>query len=96
MFITWQRAQAALEQQVAPAIRGHGGDVRIVSVSEAGQIVVEFLGACAACPLKPVTFGTAVQIVLERVEGVTSVRCDSVRVSPHAIRRMRDMMQRTP
>lgn len=89
--ITFERAQAILEQKVRPAIRGHAGDVHVVSVTEQGDVTVEFSGACSACPLRPVTFGTAVLPAFEGVPGVGQVVCESVRMSPHAMRRMASM-----
>ena len=91
--LTLAEAQEVLDRWVRPAIHGHAGDVHVVSVSETGDVVVEFEGACRACPLKPVTLGTAVQPAFEGVPGFRSVRCESVNVSSHAMRRMAEMMR---
>ena len=94
--ISLSEAQAVLDDWVRPAVRGHGGDVRVVDVSAQGDVTVEFSGACQACPLRPVTFGTAIQPAFDSVAGVRSVRCESVRISPHAVRRMAEMMRPAP
>jgi len=91
--ITRDEAEAILDRHVRPAIRGHAGDIRLVDIGGQGEITVEFSGACEACPLRPVTFATAVQPAFRGIAGVAGVRCESVRVSPHAMRRMADMMQ---
>lgn len=87
-----ERAEAVLERWVRPAIRGHGGDVSVADVTMEGDVIVEFSGACAACPLRAVTFVTAVERAFDGVPGVRSVRCESVRVSRFALRRMRELM----
>jgi Fe-S cluster biogenesis protein NfuA len=88
------RAEAILEDRVRGAIRGHGGDIHIIDISEQGDITVEFAGACRACPLRPVTFGTAVLPAFDGIAGVRSVRCDSIRVSSHAVRRLAQLFGR--
>jgi Fe-S cluster biogenesis protein NfuA len=90
---TVAQAESILARHVRPAIRGHGGDVHVLSVSEQGEVHVEFSGACSACPLRPVTFGTAVLPAFEGIPGISSVHCDSVRVSPHAMRRIAALMR---
>jgi Fe-S cluster biogenesis protein NfuA len=91
--VTVAQAQDILDRWVRPAARGHGGDVRVVEVSPDGEVLVEFAGACLCCPLQAVTFGTAVQPAFDGAAGVREVRCNSVRVSPHALRRIREMMR---
>jgi Fe-S cluster biogenesis protein NfuA len=90
--VTLEAAKAALEEWARPATRSHAGDVHIASVSELGVVTVEFSGACRACPLQPVTFATAVLPAFDKLSGVADVRCETVRVSPHAMRRMRALM----
>jgi Fe-S cluster biogenesis protein NfuA len=92
-IINRDEAEAILDRRVRPAIRGHAGDIRLVDISDQGEIAVEFSGACQACPLRPVTFATAVQPAFSGIAGVAGVRCESVRMSPHAMRRMAQMMQ---
>jgi Fe-S cluster biogenesis protein NfuA len=83
---------ACLDRDVRPSLRGHAGDVRIVSLSTEGDVGIEFLGACRACPLQPVTFYTAVRARLLELKSVRSVHCDAVRISTHAMRRLSALM----
>jgi Fe-S cluster biogenesis protein NfuA len=91
--ITVAEAEAILAWKVRPAIRGHAGDVHVVEVSDQGDVKVEFSGACRACPLQPVTLGTAIQPAFEGVPGVRNVHCETVRVSAYALRRISALMQ---
>lgn len=93
--VTIEEAEAVLAQHVRPAAQSHAGDIHVVCVSAEGDITVEFSGACRSCPLQPVTFGTSVLPAFEGIPGVRSVRCDSVRVSPHAMKRMAAMFTRS-
>jgi len=90
--ITLDEAEALLAASVRPAIRGHAGDVHVVSVSALGDVTVSFSGACCACPLQPVTFGTSIQPALRNLPGVRSVRCETVRISSYAAERIARLM----
>lgn len=46
---TRTQIEAVLEAKVRPLLRGHGGDVRLVSI-EGTVVGVELLGACSGCP----------------------------------------------
>jgi len=72
-----QRILAALES-VRPCLQVDGGDIELVSVSEDGFVKVHFLGACATCPLSPMTLRAGVERTLmlalpevRRVEAVS-------------------------
>jgi len=91
--ITIAEAEEILGRTVRPAIRGHAGDIHVVSVNDQGDVTVEFSGACQACPLRPVTFGTAIQPAFDGVPGVRSILCESVRVSSYATRRIAELMR---
>ena len=58
-----QRILAALES-VRPCLRVDGGDIELLSVSEDGFVKVHFLGACATCPLSPMTLRAGVERTL--------------------------------
>jgi Fe-S cluster biogenesis protein NfuA len=89
--VTFEEVEAALNAWARPATRSHAGDVQIVGITREGEVTVAFEGACRACPLQPVTFATAVLPALEGLAGVKGVRCETVRVSPHAMRRLREL-----
>ena len=90
--ITRADADTVLAEWVRPVLRGHGGDVRVVDVTPGGSVMIEFLGACRFCPMQPVTLGVAVRPAFDGVAGVTMVECNTVRVSPHAMQRMAELM----
>lgn len=79
----------ALEQRIAilsKAMGWHLGSVELVDVSAQGVVTIRFLGACKACPLKPVTLTTTVERMLLDVEGVTGVEAVGVYISDEARR----------
>lgn len=75
------RAQEVLDQDVRPLIQAHGGDVKITEFQD-GKLNVEFVAACAACELRPVTFAATVRRRLLDVEGVAEVECATVPLRP--------------
>jgi Fe-S cluster biogenesis protein NfuA len=91
--ITLDEAEAVLGRWVRPTIQGHAGDIHVAEVTDDGEVKVVFSGACRCCPLQPVTLGTSVLPAFSGVEGVSRVTCESVRVSPHAMRRMALLMR---
>jgi Fe-S cluster biogenesis protein NfuA len=76
-----RRVEGALDRHVRPYLQGHGGDVVVTAVS-AGRVEVEFVAACAACELRPVTFAATVRARLLQVPGVESVSCEAVSFAP--------------
>ncbi len=56
------RVNTALEE-VRPALRRDGGDIRLVAV-EGDTVVVELLGACSGCPMARQTL---IDFVAQRV-----------------------------
>jgi len=62
----------------------HLGSIELASVSADGTVKVRFTGACAGCPLKPVTLSATVRRLLSDVEGVTRVDAVGVNISPEA------------
>lgn len=64
---------SALEK-VRPVLQRDGGDVRFVSVDDAGVVKVELQGACAGCPGATMTLKNLIeQYLLKEVPGVKSV-----------------------
>ncbi len=67
------RVEAALED-LRPYIRGHGGDVELVSVKD-GVVTVRLTGACVGCPAASATLRDGVEAYLfDRVPEVREVR----------------------
>jgi Fe-S cluster biogenesis protein NfuA len=63
-----------LEQYIAPAVAGHGGEVNFVSF-EAGLVMLELSGACSGCAGSAATLKFGVENMLrEMVPEVTEVQ----------------------
>jgi Fe-S cluster biogenesis protein NfuA len=69
---------------VSGLLNWHMGSIELASVSADGTVTVRFLGACAGCPLKPVTMAATVRRLLAGVEGVARVEAVGVHLSPEA------------
>lgn len=72
-------------------VRAHAGDVEVVSVSDEGDVLLAFKGACASCPAQAMTLGAAVMPAIERLPGVRTIAANGMNVSPAAMRRIRTM-----
>ena len=68
--------QAALADEVNPALASHGGFVELVGVDEAdGTVYMKMGGGCQGCSMSRMTMMQGVQAMLkEAVEGVTRVQ----------------------
>jgi Fe-S cluster biogenesis protein NfuA len=61
-------------QGIRPYLRGDGGDVELVDVSDEGVVSVRLVGACHGCPGAIMTLRMGIERILrERVPGVTGV-----------------------
>lgn len=59
---------------IRPSLRGDGGDVELIDVSDDGVVTVELQGACKGCPMSQMTLTNGVERILkEHVPGVTKV-----------------------
>lgn len=76
-----RRIEETLDHRVRPYLQAHGGDV-VVTAVEGGTVEVEFLAACAACELTPVTFAATVRARLLEVPEVEEVVCETVALAP--------------
>lgn len=64
----------AVLELIRPSLQADGGDVKFVSVDDAGVVTVELQGACKGCPMSQMTLANGVERILkERVPGVTRV-----------------------
>ena len=87
-------AEQLLRALVSPLLHAHGGDVGIQSVSPDGVVTVRFHGACAGCPLRPVTLALLVEPRLKTVDGVTGVD-GGARICAAAARRLAEVHARS-
>jgi len=79
------RAELELRVQAVSKLLGwHLGSLELADVSEDGTVTVRFMGACMACPLKPVTMAATIRRALLGVEGVERVEAVGVNISPEA------------
>jgi Fe-S cluster biogenesis protein NfuA len=69
---------------VQKLLNWHLGSIELAGVSADGTVKVRFTGACAGCPLKPVTLTATVRRLLADVKGVTRVEAIGVNISPEA------------
>lgn len=74
--------------RIRPLILGHGGDVDIEDIDEAGVVTVRLIGACRACPNMAMTYVGPIRSQLMQVTGVTGVVCPQVRAAPRALERI--------
>ena len=67
------RVNHVLEEQINPAVRAHGGSIRLISVDE-GCATVQFEGRCQGCAMANVTLRQGVEVmIIERVPEIISV-----------------------
>jgi Fe-S cluster biogenesis protein NfuA len=77
---------------VRPMILGHGGNIELLRVESDGTVWIELQGACQACPSSAMTLAGPVRNALMSISGVTNVRCETVRASERALRRIARML----
>ena len=59
---------------IRPCLMADGGDVKLIDVTEQGEVIVELTGACKGCPLSQMTLANGIERILkERVPGVMRV-----------------------
>jgi Fe-S cluster biogenesis protein NfuA len=68
-------------ERVCRLMRFHGGAIRLVGVSDDGDVEVRFEGMCQGCPIRPVTLYGTIMPAIAAVPGVSSVRARGVRLS---------------
>ncbi len=55
-----EQVEKALED-VRPALEAHGGNVKLVDVTEDGTVSVELEGACKGCPMSQMTLRMGIE-----------------------------------
>jgi Fe-S cluster biogenesis protein NfuA len=61
-----EQIQKIIEDDIRPALQGHGGDIELVSV-EGDDVTVRLKGACAGCPGARMTLKNGVEKHLQEV-----------------------------
>jgi len=57
---------AKVLDDVRASLQMHGGDVKLIDVTEDGTVKVELQGACKGCPMATVTIKQGVEARLKR------------------------------
>ncbi|WP_119560805.1 Fe-S biogenesis protein NfuA [Vibrio cholerae] len=71
-----ERVEYALQTQVNPQLAGHGGHVRLISISDDGVALVQFGGGCNGCSMVDVTLkeGIEKELLAQFAGDLTAVR----------------------
>ncbi|HDZ9389410.1 TPA: Fe-S biogenesis protein NfuA [Vibrio cholerae] len=71
-----ERVEYALQTQVNPQLAGHGGHVRLISISDYGVALVQFGGGCNGCSMVDVTLkeGIEKELLAQFAGELTAVR----------------------
>ncbi len=71
-----ERVEYALQTQVNPQLAGHGGHVRLISISDDGVALVQFGGGCNGCSMVDVTLkeGIEKELLAQFAGELTAVR----------------------
>lgn len=65
--------ETVIDARVRPALRAHGGEIRVDTLKDDGVLCVRLLGACVGCPAADLSMRSIVREELLSVEGLTDV-----------------------
>ncbi len=69
----FEQVKAAMENVQAYA-RSHGGEIRLLGVSDEGDVKIKLHGACQGCPMSALTLKHGIELHLkELVPGVRKI-----------------------
>lgn len=85
---SFEEVESALAKDVRMFINSHAGDVKVVDISDDGDVTVEFSGACGKCPALSATFAIRVMPAVQSVPGVRGVSADNIHISEAALERV--------
>ena len=69
-----EQVKRVLNQDVKPYLKSHGGDVKLLSVSDDGVVKLKLTGACGGCPMAQMTLKGFVEKALKtKIPGVNKV-----------------------
>jgi len=80
--------EALIATQIRPWLKIHGGEIRLIEVTDTGQARLAFEGACCGCMFKSVTYALGVRQKLLQHPAVKEVHMEGVRLSEAALRRI--------
>ncbi len=61
-----QEAVAKTIEEIRGSLQSHGGDIKLVEVTEDGKVKVELQGACRGCPMAQMTIQRGVEARLKQ------------------------------
>ncbi|HOW99430.1 MAG TPA: NifU family protein [Deltaproteobacteria bacterium] len=77
MAIERDQVEKALDK-TRSVLRGDGGDVELVDVTDEGMVIVRLKGACGGCPMATMTLKSLIERVLKKelpdIKGVQQVQ----------------------
>lgn len=69
-----EQVRKVLNKDIKPYLKSHGGDVKLLSVSDDGVVKVKLTGACGGCPMAQMTLKSLVEKALKtKISGVKKV-----------------------
>ena len=60
-----EKVKKVLANDIKPYLRSHGGDVKLLSVSDDGTVKLKLTGACGGCPMAQMTLKGFVEKALK-------------------------------
>jgi Fe-S cluster biogenesis protein NfuA len=60
-----EKVKKVLANDIKPYLKSHGGDVKLLSVSDDGTVRLQLTGACGGCPMAQMTLKGFVEKALK-------------------------------
>lgn len=60
-----EKVKKVLANDIKPYLKSHGGDVKLLSVSDDGTVKLKLTGACVGCPMAQMTLKGFVEKALK-------------------------------
>lgn len=60
-----EKVKKVLDNDIKPYLKSHGGDVKLLSVSDDGTVKLQLTGACGGCPMAQMTLKGFVEKALK-------------------------------
>lgn len=60
-----EKVKKVLTNDIKPYLKSHGGDVKLLSVSDDGTVKIKLTGACGGCPMAQMTLKGFVEKALK-------------------------------
>jgi Fe-S cluster biogenesis protein NfuA len=60
-----EKVKKVLNTDIKPYLKSHGGDIKLLSVSDDGTVRIQLTGACGGCPMAQMTLKGFVEKALK-------------------------------